>query len=182
MSGPDTRTDEKTKQKEQAEEVTVFHLEMLSSAQHQKKAQPPELTVTEAQIKQARVNRFLYQFVGEHWQWCEKLSWSDKQWRDYAESENLRTWIGYSCGSIAGYYELQSQPDSTIELMYFGLGPASIGKGFGGALLSHAIDSAWSWGNPDRVWVHTCTLDHKHALTNYQARGFKIFKQEIVVD
>jgi hypothetical protein len=24
----------------------------------------------------------------------------------------------------------------------------------------------------NRVWVHTCTLDGRHALANYQARGF----------
>ena len=29
-----------------------------------------------------------------------------------------------------------------------------------------------------RVWVHTCSLDHKNALKNYQARGMKIFKSE----
>lgn len=166
----------------QTDEVTVFHLEMTSPEQHHKKVLPPELTITEAQIKQARVNQFLYRFVGEHWHWHEKLAWSDQQWLDYAENKNLRTWLGYSSGSIAGYYELQSQPESSVELMYFGLGPASIGKGFGGALLSHAIESAWSWGKPKRIRVHTCSLDHKHALSNYQARGFNIFKQEIVVE
>ena len=30
----------------------------------------------------------------------------------------------------------------------------------------------------NRVWVHTCTLDHKNALKNYLARGMKIFKEE----
>ena len=29
-----------------------------------------------------------------------------------------------------------------------------------------------------RVWVHTCSLDHPHALANYQARGFRIFRVE----
>ena len=34
--------------------------------------------------------------------------------------------------------------------------------------------------NPKRVWVHTCSLDHKNALNNYIARGMKIFKTETV--
>ena len=34
--------------------------------------------------------------------------------------------------------------------------------------------------NVDRVWLHTCSLDHKNALYNYLARGMKIFKSEIV--
>lgn len=180
MSEPDSLAGAKNKAPK--ETVTVFHLEMTSPDQHRKKSQLPELTVTEARLKQARVNRFLYQFVGENWHWHEKRSWSDQQWLDYAENKNLRTWIAYNSGSIAGYYELQLQPEATVELMYFGLGPASIGKGFGGALLSHAIGSAWGWDNPERVWVHTCSLDHEHALSNYQARGFEIFKREIVVD
>ena len=32
----------------------------------------------------------------------------------------------------------------------------------------------------NRVWVHTCTLDHKNALNNYLTRGMKIFKTEII--
>ena len=32
----------------------------------------------------------------------------------------------------------------------------------------------------NRVWVHTCTLDHKNALKNYITRGMKIFKTEVI--
>ena len=28
--------------------------------------------------------------------------------------------------------------------------------------------------------LHTCSLDHKHALKNYKSRGMKIFKSETV--
>ena len=28
------------------------------------------------------------------------------------------------------------------------------------------------------MWVHTCSLDHKHALQNYKSKGFEIFKEE----
>ena len=63
--------------------------------------------------------------------------------------------------------------------MYFGLGVRFIGKGMGGYLLSQAIEKAWSLENTQRVWVHTCSLDHPSALKNYQARGFSIFKTEI---
>ena len=33
---------------------------------------------------------------------------------------------------------------------------------------------------PHRVWVHTCSLDHKNALINYTSRGMKIFKKETI--
>jgi len=162
--------------------VSVFHLEMNAANEHLRTALPDELSIAEAEIKQGEFNRFMYGFVGADWEWNERLSWSPAQWQAYAESEKLRTWVATSRGSIAGYYELQSQPESTVELKYFGLVPHSIGKGFGRAMLSHAIDSAWQWGKTERVWVHTCTLDHPSALSNYKARGFTLFKEEIVVD
>jgi hypothetical protein len=30
----------------------------------------------------------------------------------------------------------------------------------------------------NKVWVHTCTLDHPNALKNYLARGMTIFRTE----
>ncbi len=139
--------------------------------------QDPELWIKECQVKQPPFNRFLYQFVGKRWNWIDKFYWSDEDWRQYVEDENLRTWVAYQHGSPAGYYELQHQGDDNIEIMYLGLSPAFVGKGYGRHLVSHAVESAWEWG-AGRVWVHTCTLDHPGALPNYQARGFKIFKTE----
>ena len=49
----------------------------------------------------------------------------------------------------------------------------------GGFLLSEAIKICFNL-NSKRVWVHTCTLDHKHALKNYLSRGMKIFKEETI--
>jgi len=34
--------------------------------------------------------------------------------------------------------------------------------------------------NTKKVWLHTCSLDHKHALKNYLGRGMKIFKSETI--
>jgi GNAT superfamily N-acetyltransferase len=57
--------------------------------------------------------------------------------------------------------------------------PKFIGRGFGGALLTSAIEKAWQMSpSITRVWVHTCTLDHPRALANYQARGMVIYKRE----
>jgi len=158
--------------------LSIFHLEMLSPGQLRPKPEVPGLEVKEAELKQFRFNRYLYQLVGEQWQWTDMLSWSDAQWQEHAESDTLRTWVAYYRGSIAGYYELQRQTHNTVELLYFGLAPGFIGQGFGGYLLSHAISSAWAWGDVDRVWVHTCSLDHPSALRNYQARGFELFQTE----
>jgi len=85
--------------------------------------------------------------------------------------------VGYYDGSPAGYHELRQDDGDGVEIAYFGLLPAFIGRGFGGALLTHALDEAWRM-EPTRVWVHTCTLDHPAALANYQARGMKIYRVE----
>ena len=158
--------------------VTTWHLEMRDASEHQKIALPKALTITEACIKQFQVNRFLYALVGKDYQWHDKLDWDDARWREHAERDTLRTWLAYTQGSIAGYFELELQADKSVELAYFGLAPSSIGQGFGKAMLSHAIDSAWQWESPERIWVHTCSLDHPHALKNYQQRGFKVFETE----
>ena len=55
----------------------------------------------------------------------------------------------------------------------------SLVRGLGGFLLSQAIKNAWDIASTKRVYVHTCTLDHASALSNYKARGFKVYKTEM---
>ncbi|WP_237067670.1 GNAT family N-acetyltransferase [Microbulbifer guangxiensis] len=158
--------------------VTTYYLEMKDPAQLRSKPKPPTLEVVEAELREYRFNRYLYQLVGEPWQWVDKLALSDEAWREYAERDSLRTWVAYHRGSIAGYYELEQQPDGNVQIAYFGLAPRFVGRGFGGYLLTHALESAWAWGDTRRVWVHTCTLDHPGALGNYQARGLQLYHTE----
>ena len=132
----------------------------------------------EAVIKQWKVNRFLYDLIGEDWAWFDKHSWSVERWVEYAETDQLRTWIGYYQGSIAGYFELKKIDDKTTELAYFGLAPRFVGRGFGGYFLSQAINEAWQWPDTERVIVNTCSLDHPGALSNYKSRGFRIYDQK----
>jgi GNAT superfamily N-acetyltransferase len=158
-------------------EVTVWHLQTVAPSEL--KAKPPVagIHVEEAQSKQWLLNRFLYQLVGGPWQWFDKLSWTDEQWQNYAEAEELRTWVALEGGSPAGYFELQMQAGNTVEICYFGLGSSFIGRGLGGHLLSRAIEEAWNWG-AERIIVNTCSLDHAGALANYQARGMSIYQTE----
>ncbi len=158
--------------------VDIFYLEMKTPDQLIEKQAPlsePPLNILECELPQFQFNRFLYALVGSEWQWQDKQGWSDAQWRALVESPSHRTWVAYQRGAIAGYYELQ-KAGKEVELLYFGLAPQFIGKGLGAVMLSHAIASAWSWGDVTRVWVHTCSLDHPAALNNYMARGFIHYK------
>ncbi len=163
-------------------EVTTYYLEMNSATSLNDKTESNGLQIIECEIKQFQFNKFLYQLVGEDWEWFDKYIWSDEQWKAFAESWNLRTWVAYYKGSPTGYYELQQQDGGDVEIAYFGLTPKFIGRGFGGYLLSQAIKSAWDWKGTTRVWVHTCTLDHPSALQNYKARGMEVYRVETVLN
>jgi ribosomal protein S18 acetylase RimI-like enzyme len=157
--------------------VTITYLEMKSADQLRPKCvNDPRFRVMEASVKQWELNRFLYELVGRDWNWRDKLPWSESQWRSYVESDDLRTFVAYYDGSPAGYYELRTT-GGEIEIAYFGLSPKFIGQGFGGALLTNAIEEAWRM-HPSRVWLHTCTLDHPSALKNYLARGMTVYNVE----
>ena len=69
--------------------------------------------------------------------------------------------------------------NNEIEIAYFGILEEYQNKKLGSYLLSEAIKKSFIQ-NINRVWLHTCSLDHKNALNNYIARGMKIFKSEIV--
>ena len=143
----------------------------------------------------------MYFQVGEKWKWIDKRPWTDAQWKEYASDPRLRTFAGYCDDEVAGYFELLRESNSghessafvprprdfgaihpadageEVEIAYFGLLPEFIGRGLGGELLTSAIETGWAWPpTPSRIWVHTCNRDHSSALTNYQARGFKIYK------
>ncbi len=158
--------------------LRVTHLEITSKEQWiRRPCKTSELEVRECVVKQPRFNRFLYEYVGGDWRWIDRLVWPAQQWHDYAANDNLRTFIAYRQGSIAGYYELQSQAGGSVEIRIFGLTPEFVGRGYGGTLLDSAVQNAFAWG-AQRVWLHTCTYDHPNALNNYLKSGFKIFKIE----
>ena len=160
-------------------EVVTYYLEMNTINELNPKTESRGLEVIEAEIKNFRLNRFLYQYVGEPWKWTDKLTHTDEKWKTYSESPMVSTYVAYYRGAIAGYYELQNTSSDDVEITYFGLAEDFIGRGFGGYLLTCAIKAAWSLPDAKRVWLHTCSLDHPSALQNYKARGFKVYKEEV---
>lgn len=160
--------------------VVTTYLEIrFREALRSKRCADPGFRIVEKIERDWRFNRDLYLAVGEPWGWTDKREWTDEQWKEYGHAPGLRTFAAYGGEELAGYYELRLDEESGVEIAYFGLLPGFIGKGFGGALLTSAIEEAWRiWPAISRVWVHTCTLDHPGALSNYQARGMVIVKTE----
>ena len=128
-----------------------------------------------------QLNKFFYKNVGKKHQWVDRLVWSETQWIDYVSSKNVKTYIFKYNKDLAGFFELISHTENKeIEIAYFGLLEEFQNKKLGSYLLSEAIKISLT-KNTKRVWLHTCSLDHKNALNNYIARGMKIFKTEIVI-
>ena len=128
-----------------------------------------------------QLNKFFYKNVGKKHQWVDRLIWTDNQWIDYVSSKNVKTYIFKKKDDLAGFFELISHEEKKeIEIAYFGLLEEFQNKNLGSFLLSEAIKTSFL-NNINRVWLHTCSLDHENALNNYIARGMKIFKTETVI-
>jgi GNAT superfamily N-acetyltransferase len=120
--------------------------------------------------------RFCYRTVGAAYHWRDRWDWSDAQIREHLAGPETTLYVAHRGGEFAGWYELH-RVDGSVEIAYFGLAPGAIGRGLGRHLLSCAVRDAWTLG-ATRVWLHTCTLDHPHALPNYRARGFVPYRSE----
>jgi len=131
--------------------------------------------------KDFQLNKFFYKKIGKNYQWVDRLIWTDLNWINYVSNENLFTYILKDQDEIAGYFEiLLNQNNKETEIAYFGILEEYFGKQLGGYLLSEAIKQSFRMKSL-RVWVHTCSLDHKNALGNYLSRGMKIFKSETLI-
>ena len=127
-----------------------------------------------------QLNKFFYKEVGKKHHWVDRLVWNDKQWIEYTSNENAKTYVLKENRDLVGYFELIFHKEKNeIEIAYLGLLEEYQNKKLGSYLLCNAIKKSFS-EKPKRVWVHTCSLDHKNALSNYISRGMKIFKKETV--
>ncbi len=127
-----------------------------------------------------QLNKFFYKTIGKKHRWVDRLIWSEKQWIEYTTNKDIKTYILKKTDELVGYFELIIHQESNeIEIAYFGILEEYHNKKLGSFLLSIAIKKSFLF-NPKRVWVHTCSLDHKNALNNYLSRGMKIFKTETV--
>lgn len=121
--------------------------------------------------------RELYRGVGAAYHWTDRDAWSDAQLAEHFARADVAVWVLRDGETLAGYFELESHPDGSVEIVHFGLMPAAIGRGTGKFLLTRAVEEAWNAG-ATRVWLHTCSLDGPAALPNYLARGFVPFREE----
>jgi len=166
-------------------EQTITWLEMTSPDQLRPGRLPPE------PMELVPVDPFLAPLLGETTTrvgaphgWTSRRAWSEAQWAEHLARPGVRAWLARVGGEPAGVIELQARPGNEVEITVFGLVPEFVGRGFGGHLLTQAVRLAWGTAQPDgaptrRVWLHTASVDHAHALPNYRARGLRVVRSEV---
>ena len=123
--------------------------------------------------------RGLFRRVGEPWLWFSRLIMDDETLTAIIDDPAVEVYpLVDRAGIELGLLELDFRRPDECEIGYFGLVPELAGKGHGRWLMTQALALAWRKGI-DRVWVHTCTLDHPSALTFYQRHGFVPFARNV---
>jgi len=121
----------------------------------------------------------LYKEVGGAWGWTGRLLKTRDELDGILKSANNEVWLFEVENEVAGFFELLRLERET-EIVYLGLKPEWIGKGFGQRLIQSAIYTAGKGGG--KVWLHTCDRDHGSALPAYQKAGFKIERESISLE
>ena len=139
-----------------------------------------DYTIKLVDPKDFQLNKFFYKNIGKNHKWVDRLIWSEDKWINYVTSDKVNTYVLKYEDDLIGFFELIFHSENKeTEIAYFGILEEYQNKKLGSFLLADAIKKSFK-ENVDRVWLHTCSLDHKNALYNYLARGMKIFKSEIV--
>ena len=156
--------------------VTVTFFEM-----HEQKVPPVPLSNTHFELmpKPISVNdyRKYYYAVGEKHFWLDRMVMPDEELSEKINAPNVDIFILYVQHTPAGYIEFVKE-EKFVEILYFGIIPEFIGKGFGKYFLQWVIAKAWSY-QPEWIQLNTCTLDHPNALGTYKKAGFTQVRTEV---
>lgn len=116
--------------------------------------------------------RTLFRRVGAPWLWFSRLVMEPEALTAIIHHPEVAIFaVVDRAGIQVGMLELDFREALACELSYFALVPELTGKGLGRWLMAETMARAWRKGI-ERVWVHTCTLDHPSALNFYRAQGF----------
>ena len=164
-----------------SEEVTRNYLEINSLNDLNEVSEPSsDYSLILIEPDNFQLNKFFYKSIGKNHRWVDRLIWSDEKWINYVSNEKVKSYVLKLNEDLVGFFELIFHTElNEIEIAYFGILEEYHNKKLGSYLLSQAIKKSFN-EKIRRVWLHTCSFDHKNAINNYLARGMKIFKTEII--
>ncbi len=158
-------------------DVTVFYLEMHAPPKRAVARPHDGLTVIHAQNPTVPYYRFLYDSIGRDYHWLSRRKMTDEKLASIIHDPLDELHVLQVDGTPAGMAELDRRQLDEVELVQFGLMPEYVGQGLGKWFLQWTVEKAWSY-EPKRLWLHTCTLDHRVALPLYQKAGFTLYEEE----
>ena len=162
-------------------EHTRYFLELACPQALRPRAWPAgEWEVRELEADELELARWLHRAVGDAY-WGDRRDWDEARWRAWIERPTPRTWVASGAQGMVGYWEHELTAARVVTMHCFGLLPAFIGRGLGGALLTEASRRAFEMG-AQRIELDTATDDHPAALPNYLARGYRLLRQEPLAD
>lgn len=156
----------------------TWYLEMLNKPRHQ--GSLPEGFLFKEWHPSTDDYLSLYKAVGGNYHWFDRIIMPVPVLEEIIRSKHTRLLLLETDGSEAGFAELSLSVEGEIEIVYFGICEAFTGKKIGYPFLSRVIEYAWSFPI-NRLWLHTCDLDHPAALPLYQKAGLSVYKTETVM-
>jgi len=160
--------------------AVVTYLEMRQPPPVMDAPLPPSLEVVHVVEPAADWYRDLFRRVGEHWLWFSRALMTDEQLESIIHDSRIEVYALQQQGVAHGLLELDLREFPEIEITFFGLTANWIGKGAGRFLIQHGIRQAFRH-SPERLFLHTCTLDSPGALAFYQKAGFRPYKRAIEI-
>lgn len=157
-------------------EATVWYLEMHSQPAFEIEQKPEVDFVLLHKPLTAAEYKYLYYSVGFAYNWLDRLAMPEDELLKKINAPRIEIYVMKVNNEDAGYAEFLFTGNFT-EVVYFGLFPAFVGKGYGKFFLNWVINKAWSY-KPNWVQLNTCSLDHENALPVYKSLGFEVVKTQ----
>lgn len=152
------------------------------------RTRPPLRPVPESPLRLVRWQapepakyRTLFARVGAPWLWFSRVILNDQALAAIIGDAAVEVYaVADRQGVEVGILELDFREPPDCEISFFGLVPELSGAGHGRWLMAETLNRAWRPGI-ERVWVHTCTLDHPSALSFYRKQGFEAIRREVEI-
>lgn len=160
--------------------TVVTHLEMHKKPSTTPVKFPQGITIERLNSPTLTCYRELYRKVGAEWLWSSRILMPDVELSAILNRESIEIYVIRDKEEDIGLLELDFSEPEECELVYFGLVGKATGKGLGKALMSEAVERAWSQ-QIKRFWVHTCTFDSPGALRFYIGSGFEPYAFQVEV-
>ena len=153
-------------------EATVWFLEMHSPPAFAPADKPEAVFVLLPKPLTAVQYKYYYYHVGFQYNWLDRLVMTEDELLQKINDSRVEIYVMQVNGKDAGYAEFLFTGDYT-EIVYFGLFPDFVGKGYGKFFLHWVVTKAWAY-NPKWIQLNTCSLDHENALPVYKSLGFEV--------